>query len=290
MWDCAGVPASSFRSVKVRAGGVQHYLVHDPGGDLLPVILFLHGANTFIYPETLWWDVRDLVSQNKTCRDNFIVIAPFCSIGEPIVHLGDRTKQDRFYNEVPNVKRFDPEVTWDFFFSALQALQEEGKQRCDLERLHVTGYSMGGQAAWNLACLYGSWLASAAPMAARCAWEDDACEREESILAELESLPIWAYAGKFDNAVVSWRDFWWLADSRHKTTKATETTIATESGVTATMYTWSADLCLGLLDGIPTDHRCWEAVLHCEEVFQLFSRMLSARCRSPPQAKRAKLA
>eukprot|EP00438_Fugacium_kawagutii_P036186 Skav232973 [mRNA] locus=scaffold1735:339193:340221:+ [translate_table: standard] len=290
LWQCAGVPGASFRSVKVKSGEAQHYLIHDPGGDLLPVVLFLHGALTFLYPETLWWDVRDLVNKNQTCRDNFIVIAPFCSIGEPIVHPADRTEQDRFYNEVQYVKCFDPDITWDFFVAALRALQEEGDQRFDPERLHVTGYSMGGQAAWSLACLYGSRLASAAPMAARCAWENfnDAWEQETDILAELAGLPIWAYAGKFDYAVVCWGDFGWLADQRHKEAEATETTVATKSGITATIHSWNRDLSLALLENTPTKHRCWEAVLHSEETFQLFTKMLGTRCSARPP-KRAKL-
>eukprot|EP00913_Durusdinium_trenchii_P009669 g9086.t1 len=82
-WACAGVPSALFRSVKLNSG-LQHYLLHDPGGDSLPVVLFLHGANTYIYPETLWWDVEKLVEKNEIVRDGFIVIAPFGSMGETL--------------------------------------------------------------------------------------------------------------------------------------------------------------------------------------------------------------
>ena len=66
-WLCAGVPAALFQSVELNTTGVQqlqHYLLHDPGGPLRPVLLFLHGAN------------------NQTLRENFIIIAPFGSVGE----------------------------------------------------------------------------------------------------------------------------------------------------------------------------------------------------------------
>lgn len=281
LWMCAGVPAALFRSVKLGAG-LQHYLLHDPGGHSRPVLLFLHGANTYIYPETLWWDVQKLVSSNQTLRENFIVIAPFGSIGEPIVHPSSWKKADRFYNEVHYVKCFDPEILWDFFISALRTLEEEGEERFDPARLHVTGYSMGGQATWSLANLFGSRLASAAPMAARCAWEDGAWDQQGSILGEMQRLPVWSYAGKADTRAVSWRDLWWLADQRGHETKASESTISTEHGVKATVYTWNSDLSLSLLEGTPTDHCIWDAVLHCEAAFGLFSRMLLARCGSPP--------
>ena len=84
-WLCAGVPAALFQSVELNTTGVQqlqHYLLHDPGGPLRPVLLFLHGANTYIYPETLWWDLMGLVSNNQALRENFIIIAPFGSVGE----------------------------------------------------------------------------------------------------------------------------------------------------------------------------------------------------------------
>ena len=80
-WLCAGVPDALFRSVKLRTGW-QHYLLHDPGGHSKPVLLFLHGAQTYIYPETLWWDVHSLVNENQILCDNFILIAPLGSVGE----------------------------------------------------------------------------------------------------------------------------------------------------------------------------------------------------------------
>ena len=290
-WLCAGVPAALFQSVELNTTGVQqlqHYLLHDPGGPLRPVLLFLHGANTYIYPETLWWDLIGLVSNNQTLRENFIIIAPFGSVGEPVVHPSSWNKADRFYNQIPYVKCFDPEILWDFFISALRALDEGldcdegGPRRFDPARLHVTGYSMGGQATWGLANLFGSRLASAAPMAARCAWEDDAWNQQESIIGEMLRLPLWSYAGKADTRAVSWRDLWWLADERGHETKAFESVISTENGVKATVHTWSPNLSVSLLEGTPTDHCIWDSVFHNEAAFGLFSRMLQSSCESPP--------
>ncbi|CAK9030917.1 unnamed protein product [Durusdinium trenchii] len=277
-WACAGVPSALFRSVKLNSG-LQHYLLHDPGGDSLPVVLFLHGANTYIYPETLWWDVEKLVEKNEIVRDGFIVIAPFGSMGEPVVQASSWAKKDRFYNEVPYVKCFDLDILWSFFVSALTAL---GGKRVDPARLHVTGYSMGGQAAWGLASRFGSHLASVAPMAARCAWEDGAWDHQVEILCQMQRLPLWSYAGKEDSRAVSWRDLWWLADQRGHSTTASEHEICVdEKGIEATVHAWSPNLSLTLLQGTPTSHCIWDAVLHHEAAFGLFHQMLSSKCFSP---------
>ena len=61
------------------------------------------------------------------------------------MHAACWKKADRFNNQVPYVECFNPEILWDFFISALRALQED-QERFDPSRLHVTGYSMGGQA------------------------------------------------------------------------------------------------------------------------------------------------
>ena len=83
----------------------QNYLLHNPGGAKpLPVLLFLHGAHTYIYPETLWWDIEKLLENNRTAREEFIVIAPFGSVGEPVVHPSEWLKRNRFQIEEPCVK------------------------------------------------------------------------------------------------------------------------------------------------------------------------------------------
>eukprot|EP00438_Fugacium_kawagutii_P000022 Skav219935 [mRNA] locus=scaffold1807:61008:61469:- [translate_table: standard] len=143
---------------------------------------------------------------------------------------------------------------------------------------------MGGQAVWSLACLFGSRLASAAPMAAKCAWEEGAWKQVAKILSELGGLPVWTYAGKDDDGAVCWRDLWWLAKERNKETQMTKTTTATHTGIQATIHAWSADLSVTLVDG---GHCIWDPVYHFEDAFQLFSRMLQARCRTPPSIESA---
>lgn len=276
-WACASVPGSLFRKIKFGSRE-QNYLLHNPGGAKpLPALLFLHGAHTYIYPETLWWDIEKLLENNRTAREEFIVIAPFGSVGEPVVHPSEWLKRNRFQIEEPYVKCFAVEILWEFFLAAVDDLGS----RADLARLHVTGYSMGGQATWGLAFRYGSLLASVSPMAACCAWPKDAWDQEESIFRELEKLPLWFFAGEADSRTVTWRDFLWLADKRGLPKEAATQDIAVEGQtVSATVYTWSPNLHLALLRGTRTSHSMWDPVYHNEGAFGLFTRMAAARCAS----------
>jgi len=285
-WYCAGVPKKWLRSVKLNTGGQQqHYILHDPGGrGSRPVLLFLHGASTYIYPELLHWDIHDLLEKNSVVREEFIILAPFGSIGEPVVKTQKKEKRDRFYNMVPYVKCFDPDILWDFFMSALKDLWNDGnsEKRFDPARLHVTGYSLGGQATWALSCFYGSCLASAAPMAAKCAWEEDSWDHDAKILQELRHLPVWTYACKWDFTAFSHEDHWWIAEHRDLDIYGKEVEVLTEGSVHGICHQWSEDLSLTLLQGTPSHHNAWAPVLHNEKAFCVFTRMLSRKCENPP--------
>ena len=43
---------------------------------------FLGGASTYIFPETLHWDIHDLLAKTAVIREEFIILAPFG--GEPV--------------------------------------------------------------------------------------------------------------------------------------------------------------------------------------------------------------
>eukprot|EP00434_Breviolum_minutum_P006787 symbB.v1.2.005990.t1/scaffold276.1/size251734/12 len=262
------------RSVTLKKGKEQDYILHDPGGrGSRPVLLFLHGASSYIYPELLHWDIHDLLAENSVVREEFIILAPFGSIGEPVVKSQKKLKSDRFYNMVPYVKCFDPDILWDFFMSALKDLWNDGnsEKRFDPARLHVTGYSLGGQATWALSCFYGSCLASAAPMAAKCAWEEDSWDHGAKILQELRHLPVWTYACKWDFTAFSHEDHWWIAEHRDLDIYAKEVEVLTEGSVHGICHQWSEDLTLTLLQGTPSHHNAWapDVVLRANQVEDL---------------------
>ena len=222
--------------------------------------------------------------ENSVVREEFIILAPFGSIGEPVVKSQKKLKSDRFYNMVPYVKCFDPDILWDFFMSALKDLWNDGnsEKRFDPARLHVTGYSLGGQATWALSCFYGSCLASAAAMAAKCAWEEDSWDHGAKILQELRHLPVWTYACKWDFTAFSHEDHWWIAEHRDLDIYAKEVEVLTEGSVHGICHQWSEDLTLTLLQGTPSHHNAWAPVLHNKKAFGVFTRMLSRKCENPP--------
>lgn len=67
-WSCAGVPEK------------MHYILDDPLSirSRMPICSsFLGGASTYIFPETLHWDMHDLLAKTAVIREEFIILAPF---------------------------------------------------------------------------------------------------------------------------------------------------------------------------------------------------------------------
>lgn len=275
-WATAGVPGANFREVELNDAPPAHLMVHVPEGEGLPALLFLHGAVTYIYPESLWWDVRMLVQKNAVVREQFVVVAPFGTRGEPLAVVSEtRRKATRFGVEVPYAEYFDEERIWEAFLRFCESL---GPKRVDLSRLHVMGYSMGGQGAWNLAVRHGSCLASCAPFAGKCAWLGDSYTHGKRTLQELEALPIRSYCGYEDNRAYAWGDFTWIAGHRGKNNYEHERKEGLPDGISVDIFSWGDRLSLHLLSGTPTAHCVWEPVLYNEEVFGLFGWMAGLRC------------
>jgi len=280
-WECAGIPQAIFRVIDVPGRDAPaHYILHTPvDAQAAPAVLFLHGGVTYVYPESLWLDVRSMVEANRLVRERFVVIAPFASAGEPLAVVSDsRTKTTRYGVNVPYVEDFDEDLVWAAFMGACRAL---GPGAVDPLRLSVVGYSMGGQAVWNLSLRYGSRLAAAVPFAGCCSWRGDAWSLEAQLLGELRQLALRAYHGEADTGTYSWRDFSWLAKQRGNTWEPTERTESHVQGVDVSAYEWSSCLQLFLVRGTQSCHCCWDVVLQNEESFHLFSWLESLRCASP---------
>jgi len=58
----------------------MHYILDDPLSirSRMPICSsFLGGASTYIFPETLHWDMHDLLAKTAVIREEFIILAPF---------------------------------------------------------------------------------------------------------------------------------------------------------------------------------------------------------------------
>lgn len=255
-----------------------HFLLHVPEErhTSLPAVLFLHGGVTYVYPESLWWDVRGLVKKNQVVRERFVVVAPFASVREPIAVISKtRTKANRFGVTVPYVDDFDVELTWQTFLLVCQSLG------CDMSRLSVVGYSMGGQAAWDLMCRHGSHLAAGVPFAACCCWKGDSWKLQDVVL-NLSRVTIRSYCGKADTTY-SWRDFSWIAERRGRAPYPWQRNQDHADGVSTEVFEWDWRLQLCLVSGTASCHCCWDVVFHNEESFLLFTWLEQIHCETPLQ-------
>lgn len=112
----------------------------------MPAVLWLHGAMTYIWPETLYKDLRRCVDANAVAR-RMLIVAPLATCGEPLAVVSEtRRKENRYGVEEPYVDSFDADRTWSAFLAVCHAL---GPERVDFGRLCVTGLSWeapgGGQ-------------------------------------------------------------------------------------------------------------------------------------------------
>merc|ERR1712232_1291297 len=165
-------------------------------------------------------------------------------------------------------------------------------------RLAAVGYSMGGQAVWDLACFHGQSLAAAVPFACACYWDDDVWDRIDEVEKNLKHVALRQHSGERDWHAYAPQDFKWIARIRGYSARPVEKTLELENGVVAQSSYWgkassvedaegpitvearvefdrtSVPLELHLMSGTRTVHCCWEEVLHDEPGFGLFTWLL----------------
>eukprot|EP00418_Pyrodinium_bahamense_P013031 CAMPEP_0179122982 /NCGR_PEP_ID=MMETSP0796-20121207/58063_1 /TAXON_ID=73915 /ORGANISM="Pyrodinium bahamense, Strain pbaha01" /LENGTH=273 /DNA_ID=CAMNT_0020821615 /DNA_START=129 /DNA_END=950 /DNA_ORIENTATION=+ len=227
-----------------------HYVLHEPDWSVVsapvPALLFLHGALTYIWPESLGPEV-----------------------------------QDRFEKLIPYVDRFDTDLTWACFLAACHSL---GPGRVDFSRLCVTGFSMGAQAVWDIAIHHGSHLAAAVPMAGSCKWAPGMWRKEDELFAQVQDLPLWAFSSQDDKDSYEWGDFHWLAKRRGIARRPLieSKLINTTPSIKQVDHTWGDLATLTLFCGKDMWHNCWDLVYRTEDTFGLFQWMASNSIRPKP--------
>jgi len=295
---CGGTPAHLFREFQLCGSWreavcqIAHCVVHVPDWNLVqapvPALLWLHGALTYIWPESLWPQLQNVLDHNEIAR-SFVIIAPFGSVGESVAVVSDyRTKPDRFGRERPYVESFHVDNTWQCFLTACHQI---GRDRVDFGRLCVTGFSMGAQATWHLAMEHGSRLAAVCPLAGCCHWGSVSEESHELVGEELRALPIRAYHVEADVYSYSWPDFKWLASEVRglpwETHKPKIIKVSDNKSVPKELnvYQWGDGLDLGLLrpaqgyqlpENTDEHHNCWDLAYQREKEFGLFTWMASS--------------
>ena len=170
--------ASSFKHGLNRNPADAHYryLSYLPKGydadtaKKWPLIIYLHGGSRRgsdlkkLYADGIF----DQVYRGREFP--FVIVAPQC----------------------PEHLRWSSENWFENFFNELT-----GKYRIDLDRVYLTGNSLGGSGTWYLATKYPEKFAAIAPL---CGFTRHMDYIEKNI-ARLNDMPIWAFHGKMDYVV-----------------------------------------------------------------------------------------
>jgi len=291
---CAGIPGANFKEIALPECETKaHSIIHIPEGNgPFPVMLFLHGALTFVYPEHLWQDIRDLIDKNEVVRARFIVIAPFATVGEPVAVVSEWNKKNRYGVAEPYVKEFNAKVTWSLFIEVCKSLGT----KVDWARLSALGYSMGAQCSWDLLMRHSAQLAAVVPFAASCTWETFDWDASDQVQNDISAVAIRSYNGEQDWRTYSWKDFEWLAHAKGLDAGPKETSESLENPVKpdwsraekveVTHHTWSDSLQLSLLRGTDTAHVCWHPVFFNEGTFKLFTWLERRSSTDQPEKRR----
>lgn len=153
-------------------------------GKKYPVVLFLHGAGERGTDNRGQLQYLPAQMCQPAWRDKYpcFLIAPQCRPDRKWVEVnwGDRK----------SVKQEEPTDQIKVVMQILDKVLKENP--ADLDRIYLTGLSMGGYGSWDLAMRMPERFAAAAPI---CGGGD------ETNAAKLVKLPIWAWHGDADNAV-----------------------------------------------------------------------------------------
>jgi predicted peptidase len=167
---------------------VFHYRLLAPEkiepGVKYPLVLFLHGAGergSDNVKQLMYLPELMATSEYRTKFPCFL-IAPQCRDGKQWVEVP--------WGELESRPMKEPSHQMNVVMAILEAVQKE--QPVDGRRIYLTGLSMGGYGAWDLAMRHPEKFAAVAPV---CGGGDEASAKR------LVGLPIWAFHGSADNAV-----------------------------------------------------------------------------------------
>jgi len=150
-----------------------------------PVVLFLHGAGERGTDNELQLEYLPtwLAAQQTQRRHPCFVVAPQCRADHRWVEVDWSDKQS-------TPQRPGPTVDMAAAVAALDAVMKG--EPVDRDRVYLTGLSMGGYGAWDLAARMPERFAAVIPI---CSGGD------EATAPKLASLPIWCFHGEADNVV-----------------------------------------------------------------------------------------
>lgn len=182
-WNPRTFQASGNISLPFQLYMPDHYQT----GTSYPLILYMHSAgvkcddNSHIYKK----EARFLRNLEKSCyRDNVIVVAPCCPVGEKWVPAGTWNQITYDYVHTEPTK----------YMKAVAELLEVTKTQLSIDenRLYLYGMSMGGFAVWDLLARHPETFAAAVPVAGA---------GDPETAADFSHTAIWIFHGEEDRTV-----------------------------------------------------------------------------------------
>lgn len=153
-------------------------------GKKYPLVLFLHGAgergddNMVQLKYLPTWISTPEMQKKYPC----FLIAPQCP--------KDRMWIDAAWTQKSQTTSDEPTAEMQAAIDMLK--KAEAEYPIDMDRVYLTGLSMGGFGTWDLACRHPDWFAAVAPIAGG---------GDETKAAKLVGVPVWAWHGGADPVV-----------------------------------------------------------------------------------------
>lgn len=185
--------ATEPRECRCQDGGVFRYRWHQPArpeaGRKYPLVVLLHGAGERGTDncKQVYWGACQIVDYFRTRKEEFFLVAGQVPRGKRWVEV-DWDSRDHVMPEAPS-------ETMGRLIEFLDDLRG-GTLPIDLDRIYVTGVSMGGYGTWDLICRKTEWFAAAMPICGGGDWRQ---------AQKLVNLPIFIHHGDEDDAVPVYR-------------------------------------------------------------------------------------
>jgi predicted peptidase len=154
-----------------------------------PLVLFFHGSGERgnDNEKQLLYGVERFAKPDSQSRNPCFVLAPQCpthSGNQPIMWTGAR--------EQMHLLKLAPEIAPPLRTALELVITLEEKFQVDIDRIYVTGISMGGFATWEALIRYPQKFAAAIPV---CGGGD------ASHADRIRDIPVWAFHGANDSTV-----------------------------------------------------------------------------------------
>ncbi|NCP84723.1 MAG: prolyl oligopeptidase family serine peptidase [Bacteroidetes bacterium] len=164
---------------------LNYQLLNSGSLEKRPLIIFLHGAGErgSDNEKQLFMGVSDIIENSKLLGEDPILLVPQCPIGYQWVEVN---WGDSSHTQPKEISR-PLQIVMNLVDSLIQDLP------IDLNRIYITGLSMGGFGTWDYVVRKPDLFAAAIPI---CGGAD------ESTLKKIANVPLWVFHGSLDNIVL----------------------------------------------------------------------------------------